>query len=133
MNIVALFLPNPKQFINAGLVIGATEGHNGELLLQVIAVHHAEFFHRVGRCAVFPAGANLSIRIPYAVLQDIQASIPVNNVCLAHFVPSLLILWKLYCLFGEISTRFHSFSQAKPLKLPPNFVILAGIESQKKD
>ena len=64
VDIVGLLLPDPQQLVHSGLEILLAHGEHGELLPQVIAVHHAEELDGVGGAAVLPPGAHLPIRVP---------------------------------------------------------------------
>ena len=73
MDVVALFLPDPEQFIYRAFEILAPQGQHREFLPQVIAVDHPEAFDRVGRRSVLPMRAHRKIRIPHAVIPNITA------------------------------------------------------------
>ena len=90
-NPVGLFLPDPQDFVNGTLPIGAAQGHNGEFLRQIIAVYHTEFLDGMGRSAVSPAGTNLQCLIGKAVFQNVQACCSVNFICSAHKAHLLII------------------------------------------
>ena len=53
-DIIALFLPDPKQFVYTGLESSAADREYGKLLLQIVTVDNPEFFHRVRGSAVLP-------------------------------------------------------------------------------
>ena len=84
VNIIGLLLPDPQKLVDTGFEIGAAEGQNGELLLQIIAVYKAELFHRVGGGAVLPVGAHGQVGIPNAVFQNVAAVGLKNLVGTAH-------------------------------------------------
>ena len=72
-NPVGLLLPDPQQLIQGGFPVGAAQGHNGKLLLEIVPVHHAEFLDGMGRGAVLPMGADLLVLVGIAVLQNLAA------------------------------------------------------------
>ncbi len=58
-NAVGFLLPNPQQLIHSAFPVGAPQGHNGEFLRQIVAVHHAEFLPNPQQLihSAFPVGA----------------------------------------------------------------------------
>ena len=90
VDIVALGLPYPQKLVYCRLPIGAADGEYGELLRQIVTVHDAELFHRVGALAVFPAGAHFPVRIPDAVVQNVPAILDKYLISSAHAVFSRL-------------------------------------------
>jgi len=84
MDVVGLLLPDPQKLINTGLEVGAAQGQDGELLLQIIAVHKTELFHRVGGGTVLPMGTHRKVRVPNTAIQYIAAVGLENFVRAAH-------------------------------------------------
>ena len=83
-NTVGLLLPDPQQLVHGGLDELLADGHDGELLPQVIAVDHAKQLHGVGGLAVLPAGANFPVGVPDALGQDVFAVLDKNFIGTAH-------------------------------------------------
>ncbi|EJW94244.1 hypothetical protein EVA_17648 [gut metagenome] len=94
-NAVGFLLPNPQKLIHSAFPVGAPQGHNGEFLRQIVAVHHAEFLDGMGRGAVLPVGAHLQIFIGKSIVQNVQTCLPVQFICLAHATASCLLFG--YC------------------------------------
>ena len=86
VNVVGLFLPYPKDFVDGGGVVYLAERHEGEFLLQVIAVDQAKFLDGVGGGAVVPFGTNLKVGVPHAVFQYIPAVFYENFISIRHII-----------------------------------------------
>ena len=113
VDVVGLLLPDPQQLVDAGLEIGAAQGENGELLPQVVAVDDAEFFHRVGGCAVIPVGAHLQLRVPYAVGQDLPAVLDKAFVCVAHWACPPVAAVVFFILPQAANVEKKNFGQSR--------------------
>ena len=70
-HVIALFLPDPKQFVDTRFERRAPNGEDGKFFLQIVPVYDAEFFYRVRGRAVFPAGAHGKFGIPNARLDNL--------------------------------------------------------------
>ena len=81
---VGLLLPDPQQFIQGGLPVGAAQGHQRKFFLQIIAVDHTEFLYGMGRSTILPMGADLQIGVIKAILQNVFTSLDIQLVSSAH-------------------------------------------------
>ena len=64
--------------------VGAADGEDGELFLEIIPVDDAEFFDGMGRGTVLPAGANALIGVPDAVIQNLPDILHKDLVSVTH-------------------------------------------------
>ena len=85
VDVVRLLLPDPQQLVHGGLPVGAAQREERKLLGEIIAVHDAEFLHRVRRSAVvLPARAHLAVGVPDAVCQNLFTVLNEYLICVAH-------------------------------------------------
>ena len=84
MDVVGLLLPDPQQLVHRRFPVGPPQGQDGEFLLQVVAVHNAEFLDGVGGGAVLPVGADFPVGVPDAVFQNIPAIFNETDIGVAH-------------------------------------------------
>ena len=87
--IVALCLPYPQKLVDSRLPERSAYRQYGKLLGKIVAVHDAEFFHRVRRSAVGPSRAHLKLGIPHAVSKYILAVCYKYLVSSAHIAPHI--------------------------------------------
>jgi hypothetical protein len=95
VNVVALSLPYPEQFIGSRLECGTAKCHDGELFGEIVSVNNAELFDGIGGSSVFPVRSNLLSLGTGTVLKDILAilykyfiSITHNQVLFLYFLSS---------------------------------------------
>jgi len=81
---VGLFLPDPQKLLDAGLVVGSAERHDRKFLLQVVAVHDAEFLDRVRGRPVLPVRTDLAVGVPDAVCENVPAGRGIDGIGFAH-------------------------------------------------
>ena len=101
---VGFLLPDPQQFIHGALPIGPAQGHNGELLCQIIAVHHTKLLDGVGGSSVGPVRAHLQVFIGKAVGQNVPAGGFVQFVGSAHRSPSKIFTSQPFSSRGSPSS-----------------------------
>ena len=90
VDVVALFLPNPKQFVNGGFESGTSKCDDGELFLEVVSVYLAKHLACVGGSAVVPASADILGAVFPAVSKDILHVLLKNYISFAHCSTPLL-------------------------------------------
>ena len=71
VDVVGLLLPDPQQLVHRAFPEGAAYGEYGELLGEIVTVYYAKALDRVGALAVLPARADVQLRVPEAVVEDI--------------------------------------------------------------
>ena len=81
MDIVRFFLPDPEHFIRTALDRRFPQRDRRKFFGKIIAVHHAEFFDRIGTAAVLPVRAHLFSLGAYTVCQYIPAHIDKDLIC----------------------------------------------------
>ena len=84
MDVVGLLLPDPQQLVHRAFPEGAAYGEYGELLGEIVTVDYAKALDRVGALAVLPARADVQLRVPEAVVEDITAVLYEQLVRAAH-------------------------------------------------
>ena len=105
MDVVGLLLPDPQQLVHRRFPVGPPQGQDGEFLLQVIAVHDAEFLDGVGGGAVLPVGANVPVGVPDAVFQDVPAILNETDIGVAHGAASFFLV---NGSIADMKAEFHS-------------------------
>ena len=115
-DIIALFLPDPKQFVYTGLESSAADREYGKLLLQIVTVDNPEFFHRVRGSAVLPMRTHVQPGIPKALLHNVGHIFYKNFVCFAHAALPLFLYD--YIISGPVRQGGEKPS-AKKLFIPP--------------
>lgn len=84
MDVVALFLPDPKYLIKTALEGSLSYGENRQFLLKIITVDDAEFLDGMCRCPVFPVWSYGIIGIPDSVVQDVIHVVDEYLICYGH-------------------------------------------------
>ena len=77
-NQVGLLLPDPQQLVQGGLPVGAAQGHQRELLFQIVAIDHAELLNGMGGSAIGPLRAHFQILIGKTVIENIQTCLAIS-------------------------------------------------------
>ena len=84
VDIVALFLPNPQNFVYCGFESGASKRDNGEFFGKVVSVDDTKLFYGVRRRSVEPFGADVETFVAYAFVKNLSASIDKYFISNAH-------------------------------------------------
>ena len=73
MDVVGLFLPNPKDLVGGRLDCGAAQGDGREFLLEIVASANTKLLDSVGWRAIFPVRTNLFALSVGAILENVTA------------------------------------------------------------
>jgi len=84
VNVVALFLPYPQDFVDSRFECGATKCDYRKFFRQIVAVDYAKLFYRMCGRAVEPVRTYGQVFVAYAVVENVSASVDENLVCYAH-------------------------------------------------
>lgn len=91
---VGFLLVYPEYLINGGAIVNPAKRHYRELLLEVIAIHDAEFLYRVRGSTILPVRADVAVLIGNTVFYDAPAVLYKQFISVTHIYPFTIMMFQ---------------------------------------